>query len=181
MVTSNVCRVALATIAVAVGLQTAAADDKTEKKPVADTSSYLRDDGQLKSGLTLRDAQSGFAGETGQLISIQPSGEWSVQKFTNEKLAEPKGKGKLSKEQLAELAQSLAQQDFAGLPKSIGKPLRANPRVVTVTIGKQSVVFTRNAGPLPKHDAKKDKSEPAARLAEVIRTIQKLVGEAKGR
>jgi hypothetical protein len=143
-------------------------------------SPYLDDQGQLKAAISLRNAQGGFVGFTGQLYTIEPNGEWTVQRFVNQKVDEPSRKGKLPKGQLAELAQSLAKEDFAGLPQQIGKRQGANPHLYTVTFGKQSVVLILGAGaPLPTPEADRGKPDATARMVGVVRTIEKLLGEPK--
>jgi hypothetical protein len=164
-----------------VAKKAAVPDKEAEKKSGANTGPYLANDGQLKAKLTFKNAQGGFVGFTGQLYTIQPNGDWTVQKFVNQKLDEPNRKGKLSKEQVIELAQSLAQQDFVGLPPQIGAPARANPHVCTVTFGTQSVAFILQPGePLPKPGDGDDKTSPVVRVTGVCRTIEKLISETKG-
>ena len=80
---------------------------------------------------------------------------------------------------VAELAQSLAKEDFADLPQQIGKRQGANPHLYTVTFGKQSVVLILGAAPLPTPEADKGKPDATARMVGVVRTIEKLLAEPK--
>ena len=139
------------------------------------TDSYLGADGQLKAVLTVKDVQGGVAGFTGQLYTIQPNGDWTVQGVIGPKVSPPSRKGNLSKEQLADLAQSLADEDFNGLPRQIGGPPRVNPHLYTVAFGERTVLLILpTAKPLPKPGDDKEKPAPETRLGNVIRTVEKL-------
>ena len=151
----------------AAALRVQAGDNKTD--------SYLGADGRLKAVLTVKDVQGGVAGFTGQLYTIQPNGDWTVQEVIGPKVSPPSRKGNLAKEQLAGLAQSLADEDFNGLPRQIGGPPKVNPHLYTVAFGERTVLLIlTTATPLPKPGDGKEKPDPASRLGNVIRTVEKL-------
>lgn len=110
---------------------------------------YLAD-GKFKERLEVRDVQGGFAGFTGRFWVVEPDGSWSSGMAFNEKL-KVESSGKLSKEQMSQLADALAKYDLASL-KSTGKA-GANPHVVKVQWGKVKAELTmKTTAPLPKAD-----------------------------
>ena len=105
----------------------------------------------LPAVVSLRDAQGGFAGFTGWLTTVQRDGHWERRSFFNRKLQPVKQKGKLSATQLTQLAKLVMETTKPGpLPKQLGKPQDANPRVFTLTIGEtQSALTMRTGAALP--------------------------------
>jgi hypothetical protein len=127
--------------------------------------------------LEIKDVQGGFAGFTGQLWVIEPSGQWSRSRVFNEKI-EVEQKGMLSKDELAKLARALARYDPATL-KSTGK-VGVNPHVVTIKYGPNEASLTLGAGaPLPKVDPKNDKPSLPERYSGIVTAVMELVKEKK--
>lgn len=107
---------------------------------VAQADDYLTKEGQLRKPLTVVQKQGGFAGFTGVQYRIAPDGSWESQTLFNEKLT-PKGKGKLTGEQLARLGALLDKYQLARLPKTTGKPPGANPHILMLEFDKQAVLL----------------------------------------
>ena len=144
----------------------APADDKP--------ANYLQD-GKLAHTLEIRDVQGGFAGFTGRLWTVEPSGRWTLSRVMNQK-AEVEKKGELTKEELATLAKELARHDLARLTsKAPGRPM-ANPHVVSIKFGKLDVSLTLGAGvPLPKPDPENPKATIEGRYAGIANAVQQAV------
>ena len=112
----------------------------------AEPGDYLTD-GRLKHPLQIHHLQlGGFAGRLETKISIGADNAWTgsfgVGGRANEKT------GKLSGEQLSQLTAALAENDLAGLPKTIGstKPVKSPKQIadgasttIRVTYGEQTV------------------------------------------
>ena len=98
-----------------------------------DPADYLKD-GKLKEPLEVTQLQGGFAGFTGTYYAIEADGAWSTGSVLKGKNGDPKASGKLTGEQLAQLAKELAKQDLAKLP-SYGAP-KVNPKVLKIRFGK---------------------------------------------
>src|SRR5262245_23898328 len=77
---------------------------------------YLKD-GKLKDRIEVRQLQGGVAGFTGTYYAIEADGSWSTGPVLppKEEKGEPKAQGKLTREQLAELAKDLARHELAHL------------------------------------------------------------------
>lgn len=145
-----------------------AADGGGEEKRDGD-SIYLDEDGKLRHDLVLKDAQGGFAGFSGQIITIEPDGSWRRQPFLNANVRKAEAEGKLESEKLTAVAAQLEKFDFNSLPEKMGKPTGVNPHVFTISFGKRAVSLTLAAGAeLPKAD---DGDAPQARFAAIAHAI----------
>lgn len=116
------------------------------KKAAADRGAFLNPDGTLKHSLVLRDAQSGFAGESGQLWTIETGGSWNVSPFLNRNVRDATASGKLSQKQLREIADVLAKAKFNELPNRMGKFTGANPHTFSVKLGEKQVALVMRGG-----------------------------------
>ena len=97
--------------------------------------------------LRLRDAQEGFVGETGKILVIEPSGEWRMSRFVQDRELPPEQSGKLDPQAMARLTQSLQAHRFDALPAQIApEPASVNSRTVTLTYGDKSVALTLDPG-----------------------------------
>jgi hypothetical protein len=113
--------------------------------PGDDPSTYLTEkDGrkELKAPLTVREEQSGFAGTTGTVFTIEPSGRWRLERFRpaggGKEHLTPVRTGTLSLAQLETLAKALAAHDLAGLAAKTGREPKANPHRVTIRFGQKT-------------------------------------------
>ena len=137
---------------------------------------YLNEKGELRSALTFKDAQWGFAGESGYMWTVEPNGEWRRQPFLNEDARDADGKGKLSKEQLAQLAEVLAKAECVKLPKSTGETA-VNPHIITLTFGEKTMALVLDPGqPLPEED-KEQAHTVEQRFASIARWLQAKLAE----
>lgn len=141
---------------------------------VAAADDYLTKDGQLKQTLEVTTAQGGFAGFTGPMWVIEPSGKWKSGFSSNGQLKKVESQGELTKEQLAALAAALAKYDLLGLPKQEGKP-STNHFVATIKFGKQAQLLLPAGSKLPQPGPK----EVAERYAGIVEAVKRVTKPAK--
>jgi len=99
---------------------------------------YIRSNGQLTQRLIVQDAQSGAIGRAGYELAIEPDGGWIKTQFWGEKRRKELAHGKLSANELSELAHVLADQKADELPREFGltnATLNPNPRYLSLTFG----------------------------------------------
>lgn len=120
-----------AAAAVILGIATAMASSATER---------------LSAPLELKVSQSGFAGVTGTVTTIEPDGAYRVSSFVNDTTRPPESEGKLQPEALGELARSLESRDFARLPAELGETPPVNAKTVTLRYGGHSTTLSLPPG-----------------------------------
>ena len=108
---------------------------------------FMADDGRLRAELRVHDGQHGMVGETGTLWVIEPSGAYQVSSFVNHKGGPPEREGNLTAEQLDLVAQTLANEGFADLPRRIGEGAAPNTRVISVAFGRDTATLMLPPGP----------------------------------
>ena len=113
-----------------------------------DVSAYLTEkDGRkaLKEPLSLREVQTGIAGKTATVWTIEPSGEWRIARARSDKDGSehltPVSSGKMSPEQVEAMAKVLADVNLAGLPQKTGHAARVNPHEVVLKFGKKTATL----------------------------------------
>jgi hypothetical protein len=74
------------------------------------------DGGQLRWPLTIREVRRGQATPTGEVLVIQPAGEWRVTRLLTEEGQPPLRQGKLREDQLLALARQLATLNMIEVP-----------------------------------------------------------------
>lgn len=143
------------------------AEDRASKSPLA-------------GKLTLKDAQGGFAGFNGWVITVNPDGAWERRPFSfTTKFKEPDRLGQLTPAQLGALAAKLKRAEIEKLPATLGKFQGANPHVVTLSYGEKSCVYSLSAGaPLPKAEPG-GKLDAAASFALIAQELITIANQAK--
>jgi hypothetical protein len=145
-------------------------------QPSEKKSAFLNDDGHLRHALVIRDAQGGFAGFSGQQMTIGESGKWKRQPFLNEDLRAAEASGELSKKQLAQIALLLENYKFAKLPAALGKSVGANPRVISIKFGDQQIALTLPpGGSVRVRDDDVSKLDEQQRFFELVQGIKKVL------
>jgi hypothetical protein len=87
---------------------------------------YLSPDGlQLRWPLTVREVRHGDAGPTGEVVVIEPSGEWRITPVGGDGGQPPLRQGKLEPKQLVALAHHLAEQHLLDLSMEGWEPMPA--------------------------------------------------------
>lgn len=134
---------------------------------------YLKD-GKLKERLEILELQGGVVGFTGNYYAVEPDGSWSTGSVipAGEKKREPKATGKLTDNQLDQLAKELLKQDLDNLP-SHGKPV-VNPKVIKIRFGEKVSVLQPNRG-----DSLVEDELIRARFGGITQVIKMLCAESK--
>jgi hypothetical protein len=131
-----------------------------------DVADYIKE-GMLKHPLEILDVQGGFAGFTGILISVQPTGEWKRSSVALKK-SKVLEEGKLTEKQMAQLARDLAKYDLLHLTDH-GKNA-VNPHNVSITFGKHtSELRLGTSQKLPEPG-----DSVAGRYSGIVRAVQDL-------
>lgn len=95
----------------------------------------------VKTPLTLKDTQDGFAGETGTVWTVSPDCSFTISQQIGSKLVNPHARGLLTAEQQARLREALTQAAVADLPAQLGGGPKVNARRITLSYeGKVSVL-----------------------------------------
>jgi len=127
----------------------------------------------LSAPLTIKDTQSGFAGETGTVWTIAPDCSYTVARQIGLKTLDPDRQGRLTSQQQARLKEVLDRMSAAGLPKQLGGEAQPNARQITLSYGQTESVLTLapGGGDLSALRAAADKG-PAAVLLELADQVK---------
>jgi hypothetical protein len=95
----------------------------------------------LSAPLVLKDTQSGFAGETGNVWTIAPDCSFTVARQIGLNVLEPYKKGQLTRGQRTHLKELMDRMTATALPEQLGGGPQVNARRVTLSYGgRQSVL-----------------------------------------
>jgi hypothetical protein len=95
----------------------------------------------LSAPLVLKDTQSGFAGETGNVWTIAPDCSFTVARQIGLNLLAPHKQGQLTPQQRLQLKQMMDRMTATALPEQFGGGPQVNARRITLAYGgKQSVL-----------------------------------------
>jgi len=100
----------------------------------------------LSAPLTIKDTQSGFAGETGTVWTIAPDCSYTVARQIGLQTLEPDRRGRLTAEQQSRLKGLLDRMLAVRLPKELGGGSQMNPRRISVSYGPTETVLTLAPG-----------------------------------
>jgi hypothetical protein len=116
-----------------------------------DGAGYLKGH-ELIAPLEIVELQGGVVGFTGNYCTIEQDGEWSAGPVLpgNEAKGAPTAAGRLTSDQLAQLASQLHQYDLSTL-SSHGAPA-VNPKIVKIRMGQNTKVLNPNPGDTSKAD-----------------------------
>lgn len=168
---AKVCSVALVFAALSLA-------DGQEATARGEMGGFLTPDGKLAETLELQDAQEGFAGLSGEVLTVQPDGTWRIARFLNDRVEEPHRQGRLGAKELKALAGVLAEQDFSELPSVVGQAPEVNPHRITVRFGETSSTLVLEPGQdVPEIAAlrREQLSEPKAKLVTIVETTRSLI------
>ena len=130
---------------------------------------------QLPQAITLRDAQSGFAGESGHIWRIERNGKWTRRPFLNDKERETDASGTLTSEAILAIHEGLKQLEFDSLPAKSGSFSGANPHVLTVQVGNKSRSLVLRGGEQPRPN--RSNATPVNRLASIVDMLRKSMSQ----
>jgi len=101
----------------------------------------MADECPLSAPLVLKDTQSGFAGETGNVWTIAPDCSFTVARQVGPNMLEPDKRGQLTAQQRTQLKEMLDRMTATALPEQVGGGPQVNARRITLAYGgKQSVL-----------------------------------------
>lgn len=100
----------------------------------------------LATPLTLKDSQSGIAGETGTVWTIAPDCSFTVARHIGPKALDPYKQGHLTGEQQVRLKEMLDRMQHANLTKPRAATPRVNPRRISLSYGGGEAVLTLPPG-----------------------------------
>jgi len=129
------------------------------------------------NGLTLKDAQTGFAGTTGTVWTIKPDCSYEVSRFVENNVSAPHRRGRLSPEQQAKLSSVLSEKAITTLPARLGEPVEINARRLSIEYGGKVAVLELVGGAGSAESLKtRGPNEPARRLLDIADTIKSMTG-----
>lgn len=100
----------------------------------------------LSAPLTLKDLQSGFAGETGTVWTIAPDCSFTVARQVGLKIMQPHRRGRLSPTQQQELGEMMERMPQAAAGPQPGAPPPANARRLSLSYGGREAVLSLPPG-----------------------------------
>src|SRR6267142_898258 len=112
----------------------------------SDLLPYLTSDGKLQASLVFRDAQDGFAGVSGEVWTIDAGGHLSMARFLNEKTSTPYREHDLTSVEFKTFVGTLAANHLLALPDQLGRDVKVNPHVLTLSFGKMKSELILQAG-----------------------------------
>jgi hypothetical protein len=127
----------------------------------------------LTEKVELQELQTGFAGTTGTVWTVEPDGRYTIAGKVNEQLT-PRQEGTLDAAQLSKIAETLAAADAENLPTEMGEPPPVNPQTIILRVGEKSSTFNTIGGVDPDQAAGDD--DPRSRLLKIAASIKEVVG-----
>lgn len=129
---------------------------------------------RLSAPLELKVSQSGFAGVTGTVTTIEPDGAYRVSSFVNDMTRPPESEGRLPPDDVREIARTLQARDFSHLPAELGETTPVNAKTVTLSYGGHSTTLSLPPGAeLP---APRAPDSPEGQFAAIVQSVEEAVG-----
>lgn len=136
--------------------------------------SYLDDQGRLLHALVLTDSQTGFAGTSGIRLTLEPEGGWKLQTFLNDELRPAEQTGRLTEDELRQLAAVMASMKFNRLGERMGKSPQVNPHELSMQWGERVKTLTLRGGEVPPTIQDGVEVTPEMRFGAVLSELRKL-------
>lgn len=131
----------------------------------------------LDAPLTVKDLQSGFAGETGTVWTIAPDCSFTVARQIGPKIGDPHRRGRLTGEQQVRLRDLLARAEAAKLPSNLGGAPQTNARRISLAYGaKVSVLNLAPGGGEAGARRAASNNEPAAQMLDLAAAVKDMTG-----
>jgi len=125
-------------------------------------SRFLRPDGLLREPIEFKDAQEGFAGVSGRIVTIEPTGKWRAARFLNDQVQEPDLLGQLTPQELSAVAGLFAAERFLESPAQLGRDVKVNRHLVSLRFGVKNSTLLLNPGEDPTPESAPAPSDPQA-------------------
>jgi hypothetical protein len=153
-----------------------------------DLGTYLEPGGRMRDSLVLEDSQSGFAGVTTDVWTIETDGTFTIERLLDGKPIAPARTGALAPADLESIATVLAAQDFPSFPAEAGAADKINARSLKLAFGERTSVLWLPAGESVtrlacSEEASGDARGPATVAAAIVRalgTLEKLPAASGG-
>lgn len=131
----------------------------------------------LSAPLTLRDIQSGVAGETGTVWTIAPDCSFTIARQLGRKLLDSHAHGHLTPDQRARLKDLMGRLSLTDFPKQFGALPRVNPRRLTLSYGghETALALAPGGGDIRRLRASVDDAR-ARKLVELAAAIRDMLG-----
>jgi len=127
----------------------------------------------LSAPLTIKDTQSGFAGETGTVWTILPDCTYTVARQIGLQVLDPEKRGRLTPEQQSRLKELVSRMSSVRMPRELGGGPQVNARRVALSYGQTETVLTLAPSSRgPGTPAAAGGNDPAAALLELADQIK---------
>jgi hypothetical protein len=130
----------------------------------------------LSAPLTLKDTQSGFAGETGTVWTIAPDCSFTIARQIGLKTLDPHMQGRLTPEQQAQLKELLDRMAVATLPERLGGEPHVNARRISLSYGGNQSVLSLPPGGGDLNALHTALGDPAGRMLELANKLRGMTG-----
>jgi hypothetical protein len=131
-------------------------------------------DCRMKTALTLKDSQDGFAGSTGTVWTIKPDCSYTVARFIGTGATQQLREGALAPEQQSQLAALIAANLGAG-PVRVGERAPVNAHQLTIEYDGRISVLDLGSGMAELSDVAK-RDDAARRIIEVSEAVKRATG-----
>jgi hypothetical protein len=130
----------------------------------------------MRDRLVLEDSQSGFAGVTTDIWTIETNGTFTIERLLNGTPIASARTGTLGPEDLKRIAAVLATQDIRSFPAEADAADKINARSLKLIFGEQTSVLWLPAGESVTRLACSDKAPGSRGPAKVAAAIVRAVG-----
>jgi len=100
----------------------------------------------ISAPLVLKDTQSGFAGETGNVWTIAPDCSFTVARQVGLNVLQPHKQGQLTSQQRLQLKEIMDRMTATAIPEQLGGGPQVNARHITLAYGGKQSVLTLPPG-----------------------------------
>lgn len=101
---------------------------------------------RLSETIVFRDVQYGFAGATGEVLTIRTNGAWELARFLNEETEKPHRTGHLTEGQCGALRKALDAHKLSTLPSNFGREVAVNAHRLQLSFGGKTSSLNLDAG-----------------------------------
>jgi hypothetical protein len=130
----------------------------------------------ISAPLTLKDIQSGFAGETGTVWTVAPDCSFTVARQIGSKTLPPHKRGQLTPEQQAVLKDMIGRIGIAALPEQFSEGSPVNARRITLSYaGKQTTMVLPPGGGDPSRLRETAGDGPAGQILKLAQTLKQMM------
>lgn len=139
----------------------------------------LAADGRLLGTLTITEQQSGFAGITGVIWSIDADGKYHAARFVNERIEPPHKQGRLPTESLRALGKTM-EAELSPLTARLGQEAEINPRTIVIRFAQRTWTLALPTGQSigeAWREHSRNESDPRYRFLRVVRVFLDNIGE----